>query len=83
MEKKGSESSKAAALGSVFKEALASLKGIHSANIQTNGTRITEIHLLTSIGSSQAVKAARTAIYVKTGYLVDKDTIFKVARVSK
>jgi len=83
MDKKGSKSSKKAVEGTVIEEVIASLKGIHSANIKTDGTRIAEIHLLTNIGSSQAVKAARTAIYVKTGYLVDKDTIFKVARVSK
>lgn len=65
----------------VIREAIVSIDGIHSANVQAQGLRIKEIHLLTSLYSTKAVKAVRTAVYVKAGYLIDKDTLFRVARV--
>jgi copper chaperone CopZ len=67
---------------SAVKEALTSVNGIISADVQLDGVKIKAVHLLTTIDGKAAVKAARTAIYVKTGYLLEKGTVFKVARIS-
>lgn len=63
-------------------EAISSLDGMQSVRVllDEDGTEIKEIHLLTALKNIQALKAVRTAVYVQTGYLIGKKTLFRVAR---
>lgn len=65
---------------SELEKQICTLKGIYSSKIKLDGEKISEVNLLTSLDSIIAVKLVRTAIYVNTGYLITKNTIFKVAR---
>ncbi len=64
-------------------ELIESLDGIYSAWIVVEDDWLKAIHLLTDWPVNQAVRKVRTAIYAKTGYLIDNQTIFRVARIEK